>query len=932
MERTMNSGKKRKGWKGLLSLGLCLALWATAAAQPKMENLSRGLIAIKTNSGVYLSWRLLGHEAFETVYDIYRDGTKITSTPVADKTNYVDGSGTTASTYQIVSSLNGNAIDTSAVTSVWRNNVYRVDLDVPPADGAITYSPNDCSAADLNGDGTYEIIVKWHPSNAKDNAHSGATSNEILDAYTLDGTRLWRIDLGQNIRAGSHYTQFIVYDLDGDGKAEIACKTAPGTKDGTGNYIRFGPAATADHSAEYRNSSGRVLDGPEYLTLFNGETGAEMSTLAYNPARGNVGSWGDDYGNRVDRFLAGLAYLDGENPSLIMARGYYTRTVVAAYDWDGTEFTTRWVFDSNKQVRDQAGNPYAGQGNHQLSIADVDGDGKQEIIYGSMTIDDDGVGLYSTGLGHGDALHVSDMDPDRPGLEVFMVHEDTKVPYGISYRDAATGEVIWGFDADFDVGRGVAADINPNHRGFEAWSSRDGNVYNSDGAVISTSLPQSAGGGSSYNHVVWWDGDLLREILDRTVLNKYNYETGGSNRLWTLYNEGVSSNNGTKSNPCLTADLFGDWREEIVLRSSDDKQLVIFTTTDESPHKIYTLMHDPTYRVAIAWQNVGYNQPPHTGYYLGAGMDTPTQPNIQFADKATVSKRYNLVVNQEGLGTVTPVSGNYLGGNYTLTATPEVNWVFDGWTGDTTSTLNEITVALDADKTYTANFSMANPNGWNAFEAESGTRTSGAIETTYPGYSGTGYVNVDNANREEITIPVYVPYAANYTVKVFYANGTSSDLLWALSVDGRFKAVNLPMPGTGSWRQWSTQETSVALAEGFNTIGLFALTAGGLANIDKIELKVEDATDVEEHTVMSLVKCYPSSVDDYFTVEYPGNIGENVQITVIDVNGKVHLSQQVSVLQQGESVTINASNLSAGSYLVNIQTDAGTSVQKIIKQ
>ncbi|UPK47099.1 rhamnogalacturonan lyase [Paenibacillus pabuli] len=581
-----------------------------------MEFLDRGVVAVKTGTGVFVSWRLLGTEGSNVSFNVYRDGTKVNASPITNSTNLQDASGTSSSKYTVRAVVSGTEQAASAAASVWGNNYLSVPLSVPaggttPDGVAYTYSANDASAGDVDGDGEYELIVKWDPSNSKDNSQSGYTGEVFIDAYKLNGTRLWRISLGKNIRAGAHYTQFMVYDLDGDGKAEVAMKTADGTKDGTGAVI-------GDASKDYRNSSGYVLSGPEFLTIFNGQTGKALSTVNYEPARGNVSDWGDNYGNRVDRFLAAIAYLDGERPSLVMARGYYTRTVLVAYNWRDGQLTKQWTFDSNT-----SGNSgYAGQGNHNLSVADVDGDGKDEIVYGAMAVDDNGKGLYTTGLHHGDAMHLSDLDPDRAGLEVFQVHE-TASNAGVEFRDARTGQLIWGIPTTKDIGRGMAADIDPRYKGAEVWA--DGGLYTAKGQKIGTTLP------SSTNFGIWWDGDLLRELLDSNRIDKWDYANSKTVNLLTA--SGVSSNNGTKSTPNLQADLFGDWREEVVWRTNDSSALRIYTTTAVTDKRIYTLMHDPVYRLGVAWQNVAYNQPPHTGFYLGDGMSTPPVPNIWYAGK-----------------------------------------------------------------------------------------------------------------------------------------------------------------------------------------------------------------------------------------------------------------------------------------------------------
>jgi autotransporter-associated beta strand protein len=512
--------------------------------------------------------------------------------------------------------------------------------DGTDAGGPYTYNANDGSVGDVDGDGEYEIILKWDPSNSKDNSQSGFTGDTYLDCYKLDGTRLWRIDLGPNIRSGAHYMDFMVYDFDGDGKAEIMCRTAPGSKDGLGSYVggvakwqnANGPHPTFNDTDDYRNTgpngvNGYVLAGPEFLTVFNGQTGAEMATATFYPKRDQDNNddnptstrintiWGDGYGNRIDRFLAGIAFLDGQRPSAIFCRGYYTRAFLTAWDWRNGVLIKRWVFDSNDGT--PGNTAYRGQGAHSLSIGDADGDGRDDIVYGAASIDSYGKALYSTGLGHGDAEHYTDMDPWRPGKEIWMVHEDpgSYGPTGLEYRDAKTGALIFGVDGQgADVGRGVAYDIDPRYRGYEMWGARGG-LMSATGVQISSTHP------SQENFCVWWDSDVLRETLDGTTIYKWDWNSSVNNSI--LSPSGISSDNGTKSTPCLSADIFGDWREEVIWRTSDNLNLRIYTTTTPATNRIYTLMHDPQYRCAIAWQNTGYNQPPHPGFFIGADMFTP---------------------------------------------------------------------------------------------------------------------------------------------------------------------------------------------------------------------------------------------------------------------------------------------------------------------
>jgi rhamnogalacturonan endolyase len=582
-----------------------------AFGQRHMESLTRGLVAVKSFDNIFLSWRMFATDTDSVRFNLYRNDTLVNPSPVEGISNYVDSSGTVNCIYYLETIYDIATTEISTPVTVWHEQYKSIPLQSPGEE----YYPNDASVADLDGDGEMEIIVKMEGA-ARDNSQSGDTDPVFLHAYKMNGTFLWSIDLGVNIRAGAHYTQFMVYDLDGDGIAEIACKTAPGTKDGTNEFLSKGPAATDDDNASYVNSAGYILSGPEYLSVFDGITGKELSTVYYTPGRhpdtedptsAQLNAiWGDGYGNRVDRFLACVAYFDSI-PSLVMCRGYYTRTVLAAWDFKGDTLTQRWIFDS-----DDGFPSYEGQGNHNLSVADVDEDGKDEIVYGAMCIDDDGTGLWTTGFGHGDAMHVSDIDPDRPGLEKWGITEPGNTP-GSQLLDARTGEVIWETPAG-DVARGVAGDLTADFYGMECWGGTD--------RLRSAKNELAGNWPSSSNFVIWWDGDLLRELLDGVTVSKYN--TTGDIQLFSA--NGCITNNGTKSTPTISGDILGDWREEMVFKTLDNQELRIYTTTTPTEYGIYTLLQDPQYRLALTWQNVAYNQPPHPGFYLGHGMDLDSLP------------------------------------------------------------------------------------------------------------------------------------------------------------------------------------------------------------------------------------------------------------------------------------------------------------------
>lgn len=627
----------------------------------QMEKLDRGLIAIKTDGGVYLSWRLFDSEdnifgsADKNVsFNVYRDGKKISE--VATKTNYVDS--TVGTNYSVAPVINGVEGEKCNPVTAYNNSYFDIPLLKPddetiydPSNNKLaTYSffPADCSTGDVDGDGEYEIIVKWtsHERDVGTPAYSGTVH---LAAYKLDGTKLWKndIELGKNVYSSAHTLQFLVYDFDGDGKSEVICQTSLDSKDGQGKYVSN--AAQTDEeikaitdkensTADYRSSSGVITKGEEFLTVFNGETGAAMDTISLPTTRGseNGVDYGDDFGNRSNRFVSDIAYLDGEKPYAIYLRGYYfgrngkQRTSIAGISWDGTALSPTYRFDTQKGQEGyyDGAYQYVGNGNHNCTVADVDNDGKDEFITGAlcMEVNDDNEfrPKWCTYLQHGDALHIGNYDPTHTGFEFFTVHEDSgtnslsgndiTLDFGMSVIDAETGNIMFHEGASDDTGRGVMANVGAGGY-YQIWSAKNSARQSNGGTDFTTATSLTGRNTPSMNFRIFWDGDLYDNLLNGANITDWNGRN--MSNIFSAGNYDCVSINGTKANPSLQADLFGDWREEVVYPTSDGTALRVFSTTDTTDYKIKTLMQDPVYRSGVAAEQTAYNQPPHVGFYMG---------------------------------------------------------------------------------------------------------------------------------------------------------------------------------------------------------------------------------------------------------------------------------------------------------------------------
>ncbi len=627
-------------------------------ALKRMECLDRGLVAMRTGDGIFISWRMFvtedpvyGTAGVPVVYTLLKDGAAIAT--LEGKTNYLDKDGTLESVYSIRLSSGEECAGVRPFSS--GSNWFDIPLEKPVNSPYGPYTINDVSVGDLDGDGAYELVVKWD-SAGKDNSEPGMTGNVLIDAYKLDGRRLWRcpIDLGVNIRAGAHYTQFLVYDFDRDGRSELVMKTAPGSKDGEGRYVSEAGSEDAilrcDNSADFRDDRGMVLEGDEFLSVFDGRTGRALDTIYYPNQRINSAMWGDSDGNRSERYTAAVAYLDGEKPYAFFMRGYYwgrkqprqARQGAFGVSFDGSRFGKPAVFDTSDGI-DKGINGYRkwnemylGEGNHNCVVADVNGDGRDEVLTGSICYRMNRWGRIKVAwcgfLGHGDALHLCARDPEHAGYDYFIVHEcggkhpvikDKTMDYGMSVLDAATGKTLYHVGSPGDMGRGMMANVGVGGS-YQFWGVSE--TPGSDERVKVGPFARNGHGfeevdipGASTNFRLFWDGDLYDELLDGDSGKALEITSWNGKRMERIFTtEGCVSINGTKANPCLQADILGDWREEIVMARDDNKALRVFVSDIPSDYSIMTLMHDPVYRAGVAAEQTGYNQPPHLGFYLSA--------------------------------------------------------------------------------------------------------------------------------------------------------------------------------------------------------------------------------------------------------------------------------------------------------------------------
>lgn len=608
--------------KNKLLLLLCMMFFALAAsAQRTVDRLDRGVVAVQTTKGVFVSWRIQSEEYYDVTYNLYRNGTK-----VAEKlstSNFTDAAGSASSTYQVAPVVRGVEQAKSAAVAVWGNDYFEISPKHDPSLTA-TYIPNDACCADVDGDGIVEILLKYtnkQESEARFPKEGYNNEYTLLEVLKFDGTVLWWVNCGPNMGDFQNNEQNIVgYDWDLDGKAEVIMRLCEGATIHYANGSTYTIGADGQNGTawtNYRIPKGEssvewfTYYGNEFLLYCNGQTGEPYQCMPYPLKRYEAGetsldkAWGDGYGHRSNKFFFGAPYLDGRKPSIFLGRGIYTRHKFVALDVnpDTHELTTRWTWTNN-----QAGSPWYGNGYHNYAVVDVDWDGRDEIVFGSMVIDDNGKGLSTTGLGHGDAQHHGDFNPYVHGQEGFFCNEDAPAN---NYRDLTTSRIYHRYAGGSDDGRAIAGNFNNLWPGAMGFSAHDDAISLVTGENISGMTKNGVG----MNFNVYWDGDLCEETFnggDNTP--GYIYKYGNTSAIKEF--AGSLTNNSTKATPCFMGDILGDWREEFIMRTAANN-IRIYTTTIETPWRNYSLWYDHQYRNGVVWQPCGYNQPPHVSYFLG---------------------------------------------------------------------------------------------------------------------------------------------------------------------------------------------------------------------------------------------------------------------------------------------------------------------------
>ena len=962
---------------------LVLALPLLSFAHPRqLEAIDRGLVVANVGkSGMLVSWRLLGTENSDTEFNLYRDGEKIATIGKTDGTNYLDKDGKITSKYTVSAVVDGKEGEKKGPTLVLDSTVVDKGKSVPykvlkldrPASQVMpdsektvcNYYPDDMSVGDLDGDGEYELVVKWIPDNYKDNSQSmvgSYTGTVFIDAYELDGTKLWRVSLGRNIRAGAHYTQFQVYDYDGDGKAEMVVKTGDGTIDGKGKVI-------GDSTKDYRNESGMIITGPEYLTVFRGSDGAEITTIDYVPSRDirafgpydSLGlNWGDKYGNRCDRFLAATAYLDGVHPSLITARGYYTAAYVVAFDFDGKNLKQRWFHKS-----ETPGEGLFRQGNLNIVVGDLDDDGKDEIVYGGAALNSDGTLRYSTGLGYGYAAYVGDFDPDHAGREVWAIHSDyDSAEYIAEFRDDK-GNIIFGDKPTLikENGRAMVADIDSASRGYEMWSYIVNDIHSAKGTPIkldSSLIPD----GEEFRYLgslvptsfrIYFDGDLQDELLDGPVVYKFNsvkrtietYFEGDSTTL------GLIGNQSAKNFPGLVADLFGDWREEMIFRSErDSSKIYILSTPVTTPHRLYTLMHDAQYRQAVAWQNTAYNLPPHPSYYLPDMVKKLQKPAVYTVGENEYAEYPDAVLEKTGKGSEKQTvslgkSITSFGYDYLFCTGVKVEGLPSGVSAKVDSAAKTVKISGAPKKVGKFKFIVSTVGSkagnmslkgeivvtdTSVVDAAKPFKGKGLTQTQDKGYIGEGYYNFENSKKSYATWKVVSNADAVTTLGILYANGDEISRDMILVVNDK-EIGTIKMDTTGAWTTRKVASADIELNEGENTITLKSTTSKGGANVDAFLFDIGGVKAVEEET-----SALPQTVHfngGFFYRPATGTLFTSVpgyaEVLFYDVSGSIRGAVSGNV-PSGESVlALDRGALPSGLYVVKVKLDGIVKQQGLFK-